>query len=88
MRNLIQPITKEVGIITIRGRDYHMQTISYGSRNQVHVFRKGALHLRGMVFNTQLEYDQWKNGMHQLDLFKFHLERMEGHVRIRPDYAE
>ncbi len=39
MRNLIQPITKEVGIITIRGRDYHMQTISYGSQNQVHVFR-------------------------------------------------
>jgi hypothetical protein len=69
MRNLIQPITKEVGIITIRGRDYHMQTISYGSQHQVHVFRKGALHLRGMVFNTQLEYEQWKNGMHQLDLF-------------------
>jgi hypothetical protein len=46
-----------------------MQTISYGSRNQVHVFRKGALHLRGMVFETQRDYEQWKNGMHQLDLF-------------------
>ena len=68
MRNLIQPITKEVGIITIRGRDYHMQTISYGSQHQVHVFRKGALHLRGMVFETQALYDQWRNGMHQLDL--------------------
>jgi len=68
MRNLIQPVTKEVGIITIRGRDYHMQTISYGSRNQVHVFRKGALHLRGLVFETQSDYDAWKSGMHQLDL--------------------
>ena len=68
MRNLIQPITKEVGIITIRGRDYHMQTISYGTQHHVHVFRKGALHLRGMVFETQQAYDQWKNGMHQLDL--------------------
>ncbi len=45
------------------------QTISYGSQHQVHVFRKGALHLRGMVFETQRAYDQWKNGMHQLDLF-------------------
>ena len=69
MRTLIQPITRELGIVTIRGRDYHMQTISYGSRHHVHIFRKGALHLRGMVFNTQQAYDQWKNGMHQLDLF-------------------
>jgi hypothetical protein len=45
-----------------------MQTISYGSQNQVHVFRKGALHLRGLVFNTQQEYEAWRNGMHQLDL--------------------
>jgi hypothetical protein len=69
MRSFIQPIIKEVGTITIRGRDYHMQTISYGSNNHVHIFRKGALHLSGMVFETQLAYDQWKNGMHQLDLF-------------------
>jgi hypothetical protein len=68
MRSLIQPRVKEVGIVTIRGRDFHMQTISYGSRHQVHIFRKGALHLRGMVFETQALYDQWKNGMHQLDL--------------------
>jgi hypothetical protein len=68
MRSLIQPRIKEVGIVTIRGRDFHMQTISYGSRHQVHIFRKGALHLRGMVFETQALYDQWKNGMHQLDL--------------------
>lgn len=69
MRNLVQPIIKEHGIITIRGRDFHFQTISYGSNSQVHVFRKGALHLRGMVFETQKAYEQWKNGMHQLDLF-------------------
>ena len=68
MRNFIQPIIKEIGTITIRGRDYHMQTISYGSQHQVHVFRKGALHLRGMVFETQALYEQWRNGMHQLDL--------------------
>jgi hypothetical protein len=68
MRSFIQPRIKEVGIVTIRGRDFHMQAISYGSRHQVHIFRKGALHLRGMVFETQALYDQWKNGMHQLDL--------------------
>jgi hypothetical protein len=68
MRSFIQPRIKEVGIVTIRGRDFHMQTISYGSQHQVHIFRKGALHLRGMVFETQALYDQWKNGMHQLDL--------------------
>ena len=69
MRNLIQPITKERGTIRVGGFDYHMQTISYGSNHHVHVFRKGALHLRGMVFETQQAYEQWKNGMHQLDLF-------------------
>ena len=68
MRSFIQPRIKEVGIVTIRGRDFHMQTISYGSQHQVHIFRKGALHLRGMVFETQALYNQWKNGMHQLDL--------------------
>jgi hypothetical protein len=68
MRSLIQPTVRELGIVTIRGRDYHMQTISYGSRHQVHIFRKGALHLRGLTFSTQQAYDQWKNGMHQLDL--------------------
>lgn len=68
MRSFTQPRITEVGIVTIRGRDFHMQTISYGSRHQVHIFRKGALHLRGMVFETQALYDQWKNGMHQLDL--------------------
>jgi hypothetical protein len=68
MRSFIQPRITEVGIVTIRGRDFHMQTISYGSRYQVHVFRKGALHLRGMVFETQALYEQWRSGMHQLDL--------------------
>ena len=68
MRSFIQPRIKEVGIVTIRGRDFHMQTISYGSHHQVHIFRKGALHLRGMVFETQALYDQWRSGMHQLDL--------------------
>ena len=68
MRSFIQPRITEVGIVTIRGRDFHMQTISYGSQHQVHIFRKGALHLRGTVFETQALYDQWKNGMHQLDL--------------------
>ena len=69
MRSFIQPVIKEIGIITRGGFDYHYQTISYGSQHQVHVVRKGALHLRGMVFETQREYELWRNGMHQLDLF-------------------
>jgi hypothetical protein len=65
-----QPTVKEVGIVAIRGQDYHCQTISYGSRRQVYVFRKGQLHKHGMVFETEAEYNYWRRNLgRQLDLF-------------------
>lgn len=68
MRNLIQPIIKEIGTVTRGGMEYHYQTISYGTNHHIHVFRKQAPHLRGMVFESVQDYVRWKNGMHQLDL--------------------
>jgi hypothetical protein len=68
MRNLIQPITKEIGIIRKGGFDYHMQVISYGSQNQVYVFRKQAPHKRGLVFLNAQDYEAWKNNNAQIDL--------------------
>lgn len=63
MRNLFTPTITELGTLTLRGRDYHVQRISYGSSYNVHVFRKGALHLHGLVFPTQAAYDAWKQGL-------------------------
>ena len=63
MRNLIQPTITELGTLTLRGRDYHVQRISYGSRYNVHVFRKGELHRHGLVFETQAAYEAWKQGL-------------------------
>lgn len=63
MRNLIQPTITELGTLTLRGRDYHVQRISYGSRYNVHVFKKGQLHKHGLVFETQAAYDAWKQGL-------------------------
>ena len=68
MRNFIQPIIKEIGTITIRGRDYHMQTISYGSQHHVHVFRKQAPHKRGLVFLNTKDYIAWLNNNAQQNL--------------------
>jgi hypothetical protein len=68
MRNLIQPVTKEVGTIRKGGFDYHMQVISYGTQHQIYVFRKHAPHKRGLVFRSHSEYMQWKNCTTQLDL--------------------
>lgn len=68
MRNLIQPITREIGTIRKGGFDYHMQIISYGSQHQVYVFHKNAPHKRGLVFPTQQAYEQWKNSTTQLEL--------------------
>lgn len=68
MRNLIQPITREIGTIRKGGFDYHMQIISYGSQHQVYVFHKHAPHKRGLVFPTQQAYEQWKNSTTQLEL--------------------
>ena len=68
MRNLFQPVIKEHGTIRVGGFDYHMQTISYGSQRQVHVFRKNAPHKRGLVFLNAQDYEAWKNNTTQLDL--------------------
>ena len=64
-----QPTTTEVGTFNVRGQDYHCQRITYGSRYQVHVFRKGELHRHGLVFSTQAEYNYWRNNLgRQLEL--------------------
>jgi hypothetical protein len=68
MRNLFQPVIKEHGIVRVGGFDYHMQTISYGSQRQVHVFRKHAPHKRGLVFQNAQDYEAWKNNTAQLNL--------------------
>lgn len=60
MRNLTTPTITELGTFEVRGQDYHVQRISYGSRYNVHVFKKGQLHRHGLVFETQAAYDQWK----------------------------
>jgi hypothetical protein len=60
MRNLTNPIVSEQGTIETRGQAYHLQTISYGSRRLIHVFRKGELHRHGLVFTGQREYEMWK----------------------------
>ena len=55
------PIVSEKGIIDIRGQEYHLQTISYGSQHHVHVFRKAELHRHGLVFTSQREYEMWRS---------------------------
>jgi hypothetical protein len=61
MRNLTNPIVSEKGTVTVRGQDFHLQTISYGSRHHIHVFRKAELHRHGLVFTSQREYDLWRS---------------------------
>lgn len=61
MRNLTSPTVSEKGTIEVRGQCYHLQTISYGSRHHIHVFRKAELHRHGLVFTTQREYDLWRS---------------------------
>jgi hypothetical protein len=60
MRNLNTPIVSEQGTVTVRGQDFHLQTISYGTQAHIHVFRKGELHRHGLVFTSQREYQMWK----------------------------
>ena len=68
MRNLIQPITKEVGTIRKGGFDYHMQVISYGTQHQIYVFRKHAPHKRGLVFLNTQDYTAWLHNNAQQNL--------------------
>ena len=60
MRNFTQPTIKEQGTVTVRGQDFHLQTISYGTQVHIHVFRKGELHRHGLVFTSEREYAHWK----------------------------
>jgi len=60
MRNLNNPIVSEQGTVTVRGQDFHVQSISYGTQRHIHVFRKGELHRHGLVFTGQREYEMWK----------------------------
>lgn len=60
MRNLNNPIIKELGTVTTRGQDFYVQSITYGTQQHIHVFRKGELHRHGLVFLNQREYDHWK----------------------------
>jgi hypothetical protein len=60
MRNLTQPTIVELGILQVRGQDYHVQRIRYGTHYAVHVFRKGELHRHGQVFQTEAQYEAWK----------------------------
>lgn len=60
MRNLTQPTIVELGTLELRGQDYHVQKIRYGTHYSVHIFRKGELHRHGMVFQTEAQYEAWK----------------------------
>lgn len=61
MRNFIQPVVVELGIVTkANGQEYHAQRIRYNTHYSVYVFRKGALQKRGMVFQTEAQFEDWK----------------------------
>lgn len=60
MRNLTQPTIVELGTLELRGQDYHVQKIRYGTHYAVYVFRKGQLHRHGQVFQTEAQYEQWR----------------------------
>jgi len=68
MRNLTQPTLVELGTIQVRGQDWHVQRIRYGTHHSVHVFRKGELHRHGMVFQTQAQYEAWRTTLKQTEL--------------------
>jgi len=70
MRNLTQPLIADIGTVEVRGQDYYVQRLRYGTHYSVHVFRKGELHRHGMVFQTEAQYEQWKAQLRgQGDLF-------------------
>lgn len=70
MRNLINPTLVDLGTLAVRGQDWHIQRIRYGTHYAVHVFRKGELHRHGLVFQTEAQYEAWKRQLgSQSDLF-------------------
>jgi hypothetical protein len=72
MRNLNAPRIKSVGTVTLGVTDYEL---SYyypdgGSQYIVYVYKKGALHQRGLTFSTDHAFQSWLNKQpKQLDLF-------------------
>lgn len=60
MRNLTQPTIVDIGTVEVRGQDYYVQRLRYGTHHSVHIFRKGELHRHGLVFQTEADYEQWK----------------------------
>lgn len=60
MRNLTQPTIVDIGTVEVRGQDYYVQHLCYGTHHAVNVFRKGELHRHGMVFQTEAAYNEWK----------------------------
>jgi len=73
MRNLNQPRIKSVGTVTLGVTDYEL---SYyypdgGSQYIVYVYKKGALHQRGLTFSTDETFFAWLDKQpKQQDLFK------------------
>ena len=63
MRNLTQPTIVELGTVEVRGQDWHVQRIRYGTHYSVHIFRKGELNRHGLVFQTQADYETWKHAL-------------------------
>lgn len=61
MRNFIQPTIVELGIVTkANGQEYHAQRLRYGTHYSVYIFRKGALQKRGLVFQSEAQFENWK----------------------------
>ena len=70
MRNLTNPTLVDIGTVEIRGQDYHVQRLRYGTHYAVHIFRKGELHRHGLVFQTEVQYEAWKTQLRgQMSLF-------------------
>ena len=64
MRNLTHPTIVDLGTLELRGQDWHVQRIRYGTHYSVHIFRKGELHRHGLVFQTEAQYEAWKAQLH------------------------
>jgi len=72
MRNLNQPRIKSVGTVTLGVTDYELSYYypNGGSQYIVYVYKKGALHKRGMTFSTDASFFNWlEKQPKQADLF-------------------
>lgn len=67
-----QPRTEEVGTVTIGACHYWLQRYypQGGTRYFIHVFKKGALNERGLVFRNEDDFFDWAdNAPQQIPLF-------------------